>query len=173
MIENTPEKNAEKTIKEMLLSRNFKIKEKKEEMFYIMYSKPDTSECLVFFCQTPKLNINVVKEYIKLIQEKKVKHIFIVYKENITSSARKILANLYDVIVELFHIDELQFNITKHKYYRPHTKVEDDVEIRKKFGKNLPHILINDPVIKFHHYKKNDIIKVIRKNGYVSYRIVI
>jgi DNA-directed RNA polymerase subunit H (RpoH/RPB5) len=30
----------------------------------------------------------------------------------------------------------------------------------------------DDPIVKFYDYQKGDLIKIIRKNGYITYRIV-
>ena len=64
--------------------------------------------------------------------------------------------------------------IIKHKYYFPHIKIEGNElnEIVTKFGNKIPIILKTDSVVKYLDFKKGDIIKIIRKNDYVHYRIV-
>ena len=68
----------------------------------------------------------------------------------------------------------MSFDIQQHKYYFPHIKLnkEERKEVVSKFGLKIPTILETDPVIRFLGYKKGDIVKVIRKNNYISYRIV-
>ena len=65
--------------------------------------------------------------------------------------------------------------LVKHRLSRPHIKItgeEEEQEIRKKYGDKLSIILKNDPQVRFYGFRVNDIIKIIRKNGIIFYRIV-
>ena len=93
----------------------------------------------------------------------KVKYIF---------KSKEILS-LYE-LKTLFNENELQYNITLHKYVRPHIKIEGDEfdTINSKYGKHLPIILASDPVSRYYNFKKGDIIKIIRRNDIIAYRVV-
>jgi DNA-directed RNA polymerase subunit H (RpoH/RPB5) len=44
--------------------------------------------------------------------------------------------------------------------------------IREKYGNALPFILKTDPVSRYYYFQKNDLIKITRRNGTITYRIV-
>ena len=81
-----------------------------------------------------------------------------------------------DLNIELFHVDELQYNITKHflvpkheLFYRKNTIGAFD--FKKKYSSKFPFLLKNDPVARFYGFDTGDIIKIIRNEG-IIFRIV-
>jgi len=161
-----------KIIKQMLQARGYKIK-KEEDNIYHVISKLG-SRIIVIFSKHNKLNIDSIKFNLEIINKNKYNHAIIIYNNNMTSAAKKIVNNLYDIYIETFAVNELQFNISKHRLSRPHIKItgEEEKEIRKKYGDKLSIILKNDPQVRFYGFRVNDIIKIIRKNGIIFYRIV-
>ena len=81
---------------------------------------------------------------------------------------------LPNITFELFSLDNLQYNITKHRYVRPHIKLtkSEQEEFRQKMGTDIPLLLKTDPICRFYNFEKGDIIKIIRKDNFISYRIV-
>ena len=85
--------------------------------------------------------------------------------------------------IQLFHINRLQFNITKHNLVPKHEiiSIKDKNFLKKKFKfksiYQLPKILVNDPICKFIGAKIGDVIKIHRnsKNAgiHLCYRICI
>ena len=114
-----------------------------------------------------------IKDYMTITNSLNVSHIIIVYKKKITPSTKKII-NHNSIKTELFEENEISFDITKHKYYYPHIKVDDNTKklLLKKYGNNLPIILKTDKVVKFLDFNKGDIIKILRKDNNIYYRIV-
>ena len=102
-----------------------------------------------------------------------IKHCVIIYSNKITPSAKKII-DISEFEIETFTKDEMSINITEHKYYFPHIKINDQEkqQLINKYGKHLPIILKSDPVVRYLNFKKGDILKIIRKNNYIHYRIV-
>ena len=43
----------------------------------------------------------------------------------------------------------------------------------KKYGKQIPKILLDDPIVKYFNFKQGDVLKIVRRNNYISYRIVV
>jgi DNA-directed RNA polymerase I, II, and III subunit RPABC1 len=167
-------KNAYITLKEIIHQREYKINEEDESEFNIIAEhKEKEDKLIVYFFKESKFNIGQLKFYISDMNDRKLKHCIIVYADQITSSAKKGIENL-EFEVELFSLKELQYNITKHRLVPNHFLVPSNeaVELRKKFGKNLPILLSTDPVSRFFNYQKNDIIRVTRNDGYILYRIV-
>ena len=115
-----------------------------------------------------------MKDCIQILDKSSTASGIIVYPDNITASARKILHNLLNMKIELFASNELQMNITKHKLSSPHIKLnEKEKEIFiNQYGQDIPQILKSDPMSRFYNFEKGDIIKIVRNDGSISYRIV-
>jgi DNA-directed RNA polymerase I, II, and III subunit RPABC1 len=105
-----------------------------------------------------------------------VKHAILVYEGTPTPAVKAVIANLpeLEVAIELFHADDLQFNITKHELVPKHEKLplQEAKEFKACYGTNIPTLLRTDAVVRFYDFHKGEIIKVTRKNSAISYRIV-
>ena len=129
---------------------------------------------IVFMLSISKLNIAHVKEFIKILTDLNIKHCIIIYNNNITSSAKRIITNIVDIVFELFSVKELQFDITQHRYYRPHRALNNQEynEFTKNTGHNIPVLQKTDPICRYFNFERGSIIEVTRKDDYISYRIV-
>ena len=161
------------TLQDMLTDRGYVITDNSVEDKMIaknIYGE----EIMVLISMVEKLNINIIKDYIKLIEQLNIPKCIIVYRDQITSSARKVIQNLLHINIEVFTFDELQYNLTLHQYVRPHIKIKDEElkTISEKYGKNLPILLSTDPVSRYYNLKRGDIIKIIRKGDLIAYRMV-
>lgn len=163
--------NAKKNVKIMLKKRGYTLVEENDNVFLL---KKNKNKLLLFFNPLPKLNIQIMKEFLSFLQQQQINHGIIVYKVSTTSQARKIISNLFNIKIELFSLQELQFDITTHRYYRPHIKLNEDEkkDFLSNFGGKIPFLLKTDPIVRYFNFEKGDIIKVIRKDNYISYRIV-
>lgn len=166
---------AYETCIEIFTQRGYEIIEKDDDR--ILANKQCGKQICAFLANNHKFNIERIQEYIYMMKKMDVWHCIIVYKDNATPVAKKIVSDSNEMIIELFNEDELQYNITKHYLVPPHELVmfdnskEYDI-FKKKYGDKLPIILKNDPVVRFYGFKKGDILKITRKNGYISYRTV-
>lgn len=134
----------------------------------------DGNKIIVFICDSD-VNIQILKNYITILKESNVFHSIIIYKNKITPSSTKILQNikrLYEI--ELFTFQEMSYDIQETKYFYPHIKLNncEKKEIINKFGYKIPIILSTDPVIRYLNYKKGDIVKILRKDNYIHYRLI-
>ncbi len=90
----------------------------------------------------------------------------------------KTIDKLTDIQIELFHISDVQYNITKHVLQPIFTRLVDKIEFIKQYGNKYSKLKMGDPIRKFYNYNKGDVIKVTRKSLYndtditISYRIV-
>ena len=83
--------------------------------------------------------------------------------------------------VQIFHINSLIFNITKHKYVPKHELLnkEEINTLKKKLNINsvnqLPVILTNDPVAKYLNMKNGDVCRIYRPSPstqiHICYRV--
>jgi len=129
---------------------------------------------IVFMLSGVKLNIANVKECIKILDQVKSKYCIIIYNNNITSSAKRVLNNFIDVVFEMFTVNELQYNISDHILVPKHiclNPTEQAVFIAK-MGIDIPILHKTDPVCRFYNFQKGSIIKVLRRDKSVSYRFV-
>lgn len=163
---------AHQICKEMLTQREYEIIEDDEDK--IIALKPDGDQMLVFFSDSRKFNVKNIQVYISLMNELQIFHAIIVYKDGVTAFTKKAIDQSIEMKFELFAEEDLQYNITKHRYQPKFEKLslDDSNILKKQFGNNFPIIRKEDPISKFYNYQKGDVIKVIRNNGYISYRIV-
>lgn len=158
--------------KEMLETRGYEIID--TDVDKILGENEKEERILAIFPEEPKLNISTIKEIINLLKENEVFHGIIIYSDNITSSAKKLIESINDFEIETFNKKELQYNLTKHELVPLHERVsEDDAkDIIKKFGTKIPIILKSDAVSRFYNFKHGELIKITRKDGMIVYRIV-
>lgn len=162
---------AQKICKEMIQQREYIIVDENDE--YITANKNDGDPVCIFFCNSSKFNVDKLKEYISTMNEININHSIIVYSGIITTYVQKIIDASDMFKIELFDCNDLQFNITKHRLQPIFEKLDEKEaeQFRKKWGR-FGTLKIEDPISKFYNYSKGDVIRVIRKDNTISYRIV-
>jgi DNA-directed RNA polymerase I, II, and III subunit RPABC1 len=160
------------TMSEMIIQRGYKITDIEDDKIIGINSKEE--HIILFTISTNKFNSDRTKEYISLVHKMGMNHCIVVFIDCVTPMAKKLIDNSVDIIVELFHIDELQYNITQHRLVPQHIKLSDvdAKEFKKNQGLKHPIILRTDPIARFYLYQRGDIIRIIRPGGYVTHRIV-
>lgn len=157
---------------EMLTQRKYDIIEQSEG--FLKAIKPDGETICVFITDISKFNNVRAQEYIGIMNDMEIEHSIIVYKNNVTSAVKNIKQNFQGMKIELFSQEELQYNITTHKY-QPKFEIlsaKDADQFRRTYDTKFPVMLKTDPISRFYGYQKGDIVKVTRKNGYIMYRLV-
>lgn len=144
------------------------------EMIQFLATKQNTETIAVFFSDSSKFDTKGMKEIINTMNDLSISHAIVVYKESITPATKSALLQSIEMKIEIFAAEDMHTNPTKHKYVSKHELLtpEEQQKFKKNFGVKIPIILLNDPIAKFYGYKKGDIIRVIRRNGFISYRIV-
>ena len=102
-------------------------------------------------------------------------HIICLCMRNETSTVKKNISFLNEnEQIEIFKMDTLKYNITKHRLVSRHIglSVDESNQFIKKYGMKLPLLLLDDPISKFYNFKLNQIIKIIRLDGIITYRII-
>ena len=158
--------------KEIIHQRNYKIL--KEDTDEILTKRLDGEKVYFFFVNVPKMNIDIIKEYIQRVETEHIKHVIIIYKNIITAMAKSTIQTLDNIKIQLFAARELQCNITKHRLVPLHEKVNEKeaATILKKFGTKLPKLLKSDSVVRFYGFERKDIIRVTRSDSSIAYRII-
>jgi DNA-directed RNA polymerase I, II, and III subunit RPABC1 len=165
---------AYQTCLEMFEQRGYNIIEKDEEQ--ILALKKNGKQVCAFMANTPKFNVERIQEYISIMKQMDVWHAIIIYKDNATPVAKKVIEESNQILIELFDECEMQYNITKHYLVPKHELAfekgtKSAKEFKAKYGDKFPFLLKNDPVSRFYGFNTGDIIKVTRKSGIVMYRI--
>jgi DNA-directed RNA polymerase I, II, and III subunit RPABC1 len=145
----------------------------------ITATKSDGSSVCAFLTLNIKLNTEITQQYLTIMKDLDISHGIILYKDTVTSSAKKII-DIYnesniDSKIELFLVEELQYNITKHRLQPAKFEklsAEDNKAFKKTYGINYPIMLVSDKIARFYAFQKGDIIKVYNKNGYITYLFV-
>lgn len=176
------EKQAVKVLCDMLTDRGYFIEYNKEdnenndendERPYAIRGRNKTDVILCFLSEEDKLNIQGIKDRMNVLNKEGSKRCIIVYRNSVTSSAKKSLETL-EYVFELFALHELQLNITKHRLVPKHARVsqEEKEELDKNYKGKLPILLHTDAIARYYAFQKGEYVRITRKDGTIIYRVV-
>ena len=164
--------NAKNIMKEILGQRYYTDIEETDDGC-IQAVKPNKQPIIVFFDDAPKLNKGAVNKYLSVMDTICITHGIIVYNESVTAMTAKSIDQSIGMDMELFSINELQFNITKHslqpEYFK---KVKISSDLKKTFVSKLPIMKTSDPIARFFRFTKGDIIEIKQRSGIINHRRV-
>lgn len=168
---------AHKICLELFAQRGYDIIEEDKDQDHILGVKKDGKQVCAFMANTPKFNVERIEEYITIMKQIDVTHAIIVYNDNATPVAKKVIEQSIDMILELFNVDELQYNLTKNYLVPKHELYCEKGSLKckkfkEKYSDKFPVILKSDPVCRFYGFNKGDILKITRKDGNIIFRIV-
>ena len=166
-------------VNEMLNDRGFQTKnvldlvnfnKQIEKNFNDIYYK-NKDECIyVFIFKENKIQKKNIIEYVdNIYKSNKVKKygiLFLLFDKQVLVY-KKELSDKYDIDIEVFIINNLQINISKHEYQPEFFLLNNDEkqELLEKYSKeNLPKIKFDDPINQYYNGKIDDIYKIIRNN---------
>jgi DNA-directed RNA polymerase subunit H (RpoH/RPB5) len=169
-------KQAIKVVYEMLIDRDYKVEyinDSESSDTYNIKANKENHTILVFINDDEKLNIQGIKDKISIMNKESANRCIIIYKSNVTSSAKKSLETL-EYEFELFALSELQLNITRHRLVPRHSRVlpSEKEELDRKYKGKLPFLLHTDPVSRYYSFKRGEYIRITRKDGSMIYRTV-
>jgi len=119
------------------------------------------------------LNISKINNHVTKLKKDNLNLVLLILGRNnvddeITISQNRNLDSIFGKIdYEIFYIDELVFNVTKHHYVPSHVLLnEKEAEIiYNSYGKNLPLIDKSDIIVRYYGGKIGNIFKIIRPNN--------
>lgn len=160
------------TCLEMLEQRNYEILDPEDDRITAL--KPDGTQVIVFLSDSTKFNVKNIQMYITIMDELQIFHTIIIYKDSITAFTKKAIEQSLEMTFELFAVEDLQYNITKHVLQPKFECLSTDegTQFKKKFGTRFATIRKDDAISRFYGYNKGDVIKITRPNNYISYSIV-
>ena len=161
-------------IKEMLVDRGyFAITEFENQI----NAYNDSDEKIIIFLINKKVNVEYLKNCTELLSNNNIKNCIIISDCEITPKGKLIIETINKIgefKIEFFSKSEFQYNRTKHRLVPIHIKLNklDKEIVIKKYG-HLSEMLVTDAIAKYYGYEKGDVIKIIRKDNSINYRIVI
>jgi DNA-directed RNA polymerase subunit H (RpoH/RPB5) len=174
-----------KTCLEMIKQREYKLIESTDKHLVGINDKGDRIAVLL---DPEDIGIRKIEEISARAAYLKCKKCIAIHLGNVTPVARQAIKNylvvdgvkidegkdglFIGVRIEIFYIDEVLINITKHRLVPPHRKIKNHKKFTDKYGINHPILKMSDPVRRFYGWDIGDIIQVTRKNGFVVHRIV-
>lgn len=157
----------------MLEQRGYTVTEKLDKR--IQAVKPSGEGMAVFFIDVDKFRSQCNKDHIAYMNALNIKHSIIVYNESVTAPTYKDIQHMKDLHIELFALDDLQYNITTHRLQPTFQRLspEEAKRHKKQYGIKFPVLKKDDPIARFYDYTTGDVIRIVRYNGsYIAYRIV-
>jgi len=189
-----------RTLLEMMQDRGYEFPDtlfvdNKDDFKKLFYSKqldfridsPGKASVFIKWVLHFKIKPNMIKETIDIIREENFPEnnpgkIILITKAKPNTNISKIFKDKEFRGTELFWLNTMIFNITKHVLVPKHTKLSED-EIRKLMSDmyisnkfNLPIMLKSDPITRYLDLSSGDVCKITRHSPmsgyYFSYRVV-
>lgn len=164
-------------VEEMMNDRGYFYSNNTISNHYIYETKDKKKNTIIIFIEDKKeISQKKIDEYKSNYDNILLIISFIDISENLPSK----YINYETNNIQVFHIKELLFNITKHKYVPKHTILTEDE--KKKFTEiynitDIAKIKVNDRVCRYYFAKIGDIIKIIRPSNNskdeINYRLCI
>lgn len=171
------EKQAISVMEEMLIDRGYNIQyidhELTHEHQFCVKANRNNDWLLCFINEEEKVNIAGIKDRISILNKEAANHCIIIYRSSVTSTAKKSIETL-EYVFELFGLNELQLNITRHRLVPRHCRVTEEERqmLDSKYKGSLPQILTTDPVCRYYSFARGEYVRIHRKNGTIMYRVV-
>ena len=149
--------------RDMMAARQYTVDEVGGD--FIKAYKQSTQRKVYLYIVHGKLNKKMLQVYYEIHQLYGVNHIILVH-DNITPAVRNI-SKLYDLRIELYSFKIFMLNITQHEL-QPLSFEKVTIDKVDKY----PTMRRNDPIAKYYDFKDGDVIKIVRKDGSIYFRVV-
>lgn len=153
----------------------------KKPMYNILTKKKQNYVLILFlesfFTIENKMDINYVlkKIYIYIyghVYWQNIIKVYIICPDEYEDKIKKKIKKDNSGIIEVIEYTRLLYNPTQHDYFSRHEKIKNYEKRYKKYNLRLPLILSSDVAIRWYDYNINNIIKIIRKDNSICYRLV-
>lgn len=119
----------------------------------------DERQIVVFFHNEERVGVKHLRRYSDMYEDHKIA---IVSLEGATSFTKKECEHHFPY-VQFFTFSSLCRNITKHKLVPKHKKL--DSHAMNISQRQFPKIFLDDPIVQYYDFQKNDIIQITRTFG--------
>lgn len=155
--------------------RNYTFQHQLNDDIFLYQHNETGNPIFIILVFQEKMGIEHLKSYIQHCENTIIKDIIIIYQNNITTNCLKVIEHLFQYNIELFSLNEFQYDITQLYYYVPHKKIIDKEflkKIKEKYKNQLPILLRTDPISRYFGFKRNDIIQIDRSENEICFRQV-
>lgn len=141
---------------------------------------PEMGNIWVEFCEEASVTVKTMRNFCIHISENKFATGILVYENNMTPSANRLIPSVAPATIDTFQETDLLVNITKHVLVPTHIKLSGGekkylLERYRLKESQLPRIQREDPVARYLGLRRGQIVKIIRRSEtsgrYASYRI--
>lgn len=157
------------TCLEMFVQRGYKITFQDDECVCIEAVKRDGSQICAFLLDS-SFRTEHVKEYTVFMKTNDIDHCVIIVRDKVTPAAHSSVASLSELRIELFSVEELQTNISRHQL-QPKFRLMEKRELDNKIKKYIGTLWTDDATARFFGYQHGDVVELTRPDG-IGYRIV-
>lgn len=131
-----------------------------------------------FFSIENKMDINYVLKKINIymcghVYWQNINKVYIICPDEYEDKIKKKIKKDNSGIIDVIEYTRLLYNPTRHNYFSRHEKIKNYEKKYKKYNLKLPLILNSDVAIKWYDYNINDLIKIIRKDNSICYKLVV
>ena len=135
--------------------------------------RPDGTIVVLVYVPETKFSVKTAERCLSSWEKTPVKHLIIVYRDQITCFARRLLHACTLMELESFAAKELETPIINHRLQPKSFNVVHPSALGKVKPSMLPKMHESDPIAKYFHFVKGDVVEIERKNGIIVYREVI
>lgn len=131
-----------------------------------MIAEKSTERILIHWISSPKLSSPECTSLMALMKELDIHNAIVIIEDSVTPHVKNTLrlAKRKGDIIEVFTLEELQFNVSKHYLVPKHMicSREEKRRVKKMYGDNFPEIRPSDPQMRYLGARKGQLIKIIR-----------
>ena len=167
---------AKQICKEMVSDRGYTMIIAENPESFTAQNHNNTSDMIhIQIIRNSKVNIRHATDLISILAKSKIKNAIIIYGDSVTPSTVKLIDDTRNVKIQLFNVDELQFNITKHVLQPVFRKITGGEYLEmKRFSINkFPKMSKHDAICKYYNFNIGDLIEISDQNEITRYRLVI
>ncbi len=156
--------------KELFLKRNYTYEDQvkiQENRIVLEGERPDGTIVVLVYIPDCKFSVKTAETCLSAWEKTPVKHLIIVYRDQITCFARRLLKTCNLMELEAFPSKELEIPIVNHRLQPKSFKRVPPSVLGRVKPSMLPKIHESDPIARYFHFVKGDVIEIERKNGII------
>jgi DNA-directed RNA polymerase subunit H (RpoH/RPB5) len=167
--------NSIPNLEKFMMRRNLIFQQMVNDGLFVFQHQDSGIITLLVFIFSEKMGIDSLKYIIGFCEKINIKNVIIIHQNIVTSNCRKVIESLFQYNIEIFELNQFQYDITSLYYYVPHEKVNDEnliTFIKQRYQNKIPILLKTDVISRYFNFKRGDIIQINRGENNICYRIV-
>lgn len=167
-------------------ANQFSTEEEIKEGMEMIREKGDKTSEKILVCWSLKFKLGTnIRDIKRKMDEEEISKAIVICDDSVTTNSKKIIGDLKQskIYIDVYVLDEAQFNITKHRLVPKHEicSVKEKRRIMSSYSllpSQIPKISFNDPMARHLRATKGQLIKITRPSEtqigkeVITYRIV-